>query len=103
MTMASQGESTFGVTKPASSELTVVAVSGPSPQPVSSGTAECGSITWSGSSALPYVGRVLARRPFAKASIACATQATSWSRVKMRANTTERRYSCALTPSLWSS
>ena len=42
MTMASQGESTFGVTKPASSELTVVAVSGPSPQPVSSGTAECG-------------------------------------------------------------
>jgi len=81
MTVASQGESTFGVTKLASSQLTVVAVSGASPQPVSSGTEEiaaCGSITWRGSSALPYVKRVLAGRPFAKASIACATQATSW-------------------------
>ena len=81
MTVASQDESTFGVTKLASSQLTVVAVSGPSPQPVSSGTeeiADCRSITWPGSSALPYVKRVLAGRPFAKASIACATQATSW-------------------------
>jgi hypothetical protein len=81
MTVASQGESTFGVTKLASSQLTVVAVSGPSPQPVRSGTeeiADCGSIARPGSSALPYVKRVLAGRPFAKASIACATQATSW-------------------------
>lgn len=107
MTVASQGESTFGVTKLASSQLTVVAVSGPSPQPLRSGTEEiaaCGCITWPGSSALPYVGRVLAGRPFAKASIACATQALPHGgRAEMRLNTTERRHACAFSPLLWSS